>query len=112
MADAPRGTMSESLFTALLLSMPVGTVVKTLKGERPNRISALTADAVWVETDKTDAEGTGAQEVPGPAPPRPSNRNAERTGTSTACPVGFVPLVVPELEAADTYRRPFVASNQ
>ncbi len=64
MAIPPNESMSDSLFRALLVSMPEGTVVHTLTGKPPNRIDKLTVDAVWVETEKTEATGTGAQPVP------------------------------------------------
>jgi hypothetical protein len=64
-AIASRASMSESLLASLLMAMPEGTVVPTLAGQRPNRIAAVTADAVWVGTERSDAEGTGAQPVPG-----------------------------------------------
>ena len=61
----PPDSMSESLLSALLVAMPEGTVVPTLAGQRPNRVAALTADAVWVETERSARAGLGTQPVPG-----------------------------------------------
>ena len=62
---APQESMSEQLLAMLLLAMPEGSIVPTLASPRPNRIAALTADAVWVETERTAARGSGPQRVPG-----------------------------------------------
>ena len=58
-------SMSEQLFQALLLTIPEGSVVETLADHRSNHVAVLSPDAIWVETEKTRALGTGAQPVPG-----------------------------------------------
>lgn len=58
-------SMSEILLARLLSYTPEGSVVRTLGEARPNRVVAVSPDAMWVETDKTRAQGTGAQPVPG-----------------------------------------------
>lgn len=61
----PPDSMSEQLLAALLAAMPEGTIVSTLADQKPNRVVAVSGDAVWVETDRARDLGRGAQEVPG-----------------------------------------------
>lgn len=61
----PQESMTEALLAALLHALPEGTTVTTLGDQQPNHIVAVTGDAIWVETNKTRAEGSGGQPVPG-----------------------------------------------
>jgi hypothetical protein len=52
------------LWQALEREVPAGTVVRTLRDGRPNRIVERTAEAVWIETERSARLGRGAEKVP------------------------------------------------
>lgn len=57
--------MPPSLVERLIAAIPAGSVVPTLSTGAANRVAAVTADGVWVETDRSAAAGSGPQLVDG-----------------------------------------------
>lgn len=57
--------MQPSLLERLMVAIPAGSVVATLSTGAANRVAAVTADGVWVETDRSTAAGSGPQLVDG-----------------------------------------------
>lgn len=57
--------MRASLVERLMAAIPAGSVVPTLSTGASNRVAAITADGVWVETDRSVAAGSGPQLVDG-----------------------------------------------
>lgn len=57
--------MPPSLVERLMAALPAGSVVPTLSTGAANRVAAVTADGVWVETDRSVAAESGPQLVDG-----------------------------------------------
>jgi hypothetical protein len=57
--------MPPSLVERLMAAIPAGSVVATLSTGAANRVAAVTAEGVWVETDRSTASGAGPQLVEG-----------------------------------------------
>jgi hypothetical protein len=57
--------MPPSLVERLMAAIPAGSVVPTLSKGAANRVAAVTADGVWVETGRSSAAGAGPQLVDG-----------------------------------------------
>lgn len=62
--EAESATFDDELLNLINRSVKVGDVIKTLGRARPNRITWINEDGVWVRTEKSDREGTGPQLVP------------------------------------------------
>jgi hypothetical protein len=62
--EAKSATFDDELLDLINRSVKVGDVVMTLARGRPNKITWINEDGVWVRTEKSDREGTGPQLVP------------------------------------------------
>jgi transcriptional regulator with XRE-family HTH domain len=62
--EAKSSTFDDGLLNLINRSVKVGDVILTLGRARPNRITWINEDGVWVRTEKSDREGTGPQLVP------------------------------------------------
>lgn len=62
--EAESATFDDALLDLIHAAVDVGDVITTLGRARPNRITWINEDGVWVRTEKSDREGTGPQLVP------------------------------------------------
>ncbi len=60
----PDEQFDPALLRLLRRAVPVGSVVSTLSQGRPNRVTDITADGVYLETERSQARGAGPQLVP------------------------------------------------
>jgi hypothetical protein len=58
-----RETLSEALYDALRDAIDVGEAIPTLSTERPNRITGIVLEGVYVATEKSEREGKSPQLV-------------------------------------------------
>ena len=56
--------LSDFLYDALAAAIPEGSTIPTISDGRPNRITRITRDGVYVATAKSQADGKAAQLVP------------------------------------------------
>ena len=60
MADSE---LSNWLLHALKAAIPEGSTIPTLAEGRPNRVTAIQPEGVWIETTRSETAGAGAQLV-------------------------------------------------
>jgi hypothetical protein len=54
---APKGPFSDLVLSLIRSSVAAGDVILTVSDKKPNQILAITTEGIWVETDKSRAEG-------------------------------------------------------
>ena len=57
--DAPREILAPELLSAISAAVSRDRVVHTLSGGKPNSVQDITADGVWVETEKSRSQLAG-----------------------------------------------------
>jgi transcriptional regulator with XRE-family HTH domain len=62
--EANSATFDDDLLAMINDSVDIGQVILTLGRARPNTITWINEDGVWVRTEKSDREGAGPQLVP------------------------------------------------
>lgn len=56
--------IAEDLWALLRATVSQGMTARTVSDGKPNRITEIARHGLWVETDRTEERGTGAQHVP------------------------------------------------
>lgn len=62
--DTPQATLNDGFLALLRLHVPTHSPVTTLGSDKPNWVTRISPEGLYVETERTRSDGTKAQLVP------------------------------------------------